>query len=156
VAKLAPGDLAQVLSKLPKQNNENIIVGFENADDAGVFRLNDETALVQTVDFFTPVADEPEIYGRIAAINSLNDIYAMGGTPLTALSLVCYPQKGDWEILGQILLGGQKMLNEENVVVLGGHSVDDQEIKFGYAVTGVINPKQVIKNSGARAGRFWY
>lgn len=152
MAKLAPGDLAQVLGKLPKQNNENVIVGFETADDAGVYRLNDETALVQTVDFFTPVADEPEIYGRIAAVNSLNDIYAMGGVPISALSLVCYPQKGDWEVLGQILLGGQKMLNEENVVVLGGHSVDDQEIKFGYAVTGIVDPKKVIKNSGAKKG----
>jgi selenide,water dikinase len=152
VAKLAPSDLAQVLSKLPKQNNENVIVGFETSDDAGVFRLNDETALVQTVDFFTPVADEPEIYGKIAAINSLNDVYAMGGTPLTALSLVCYPQKGDWEILGQILLGGQKMMNAENVVVLGGHSIDDQEMKFGYSVTGIVDPKKVIKNSGAKAG----
>ena len=152
MAKLAPSDLAQVLSKLPKQNNENVIVGFETSDDAGVFRLNDETALVQTVDFFTPVADEPEIYGQIAAINSLNDIYAMGGTPITALSLVCFPQKGDWEILEQILLGGQKTMNAENVVILGGHSVDDQEIKFGYSVTGIIEPKRVIKNSGAVPG----
>ena len=152
MAKLAPSDLAQVLSNLPKQNNENVIVGFETADDAGVFRLNNETALVQTVDFFTPVADEPEIYGQIAAINSLNDVYAMGGTPLTALSLVCYPQKGDWEVLGQILLGGQKMMNAENVVILGGHSVDDQEIKFGYAVTGIVDPKRVIRNSEAREG----
>ena len=94
MAKLAPGDLAQVLSKLPKQNDKNIIVGFENSDDAGVYRLNDETALIQTVDFFTPVADDPKIYGQIAAINSLNDIYAMGGIPLTALSIVCYPAKG--------------------------------------------------------------
>jgi selenide,water dikinase len=152
VAKLAPSDLAQVLSKLPKQNNENVIVGFETSDDAGVFRLNNETALVQTVDFFTPVADEPEIYGQIAAINSLNDIYAMGGTPLTALSLVCYPQKGDWDVLGEILLGGQLAMNAENVVVLGGHSVDDQEIKFGYSVTGIVEPNRVIKNSGAKAG----
>lgn len=152
MAKLAPSDLAQVLSKLPKQNSENVIVGFETSDDAGVFRLNNEIALVQTVDFFTPVADEPEVYGQIAAVNSLNDIYAMGGTPLTALSLVCYPQKGDWEVLGQILEGGQKKLNAENVVVLGGHSVDDQEIKFGYSVTGIIDPKRVIKNSTAKEG----
>jgi selenide, water dikinase len=152
VAKLAPGDLAQVLSKLPKQNNENVIVGFETSDDAGVFRLNDETALVQTVDFFTPIADEPEIYGQIAAINALNDVYAMGGTPISALSIVCYPQKGDWDVLGQILLGGQKAMNAENVVVLGGHSVDDQEMKFGYAVTGIVDPKRVIKNSEAKAG----
>jgi selenide, water dikinase len=152
VAKLAPGDLAQVLSKLPKQNNKNVIVGFENADDAGVFRLNDDLALVQTLDFFTPVADEPQIYGQIAAINSLNDIYAMGGTPLTALSIVCYPQKGDWEVLGEILSGGQTALNRENVVVLGGHSVDDQEIKFGYSITGIVEPTKVIANSGSTKG----
>ncbi len=152
MAKLAPGDLAQVLSKLPKQNNENVIVGFDTSDDAGVFRLNDEIALVQTIDFFTPIADEPEIYGQIAAINALNDVYAMGGTPISALSIVCYPQKGDWEVLGQILLGGQRAMNAENVVVLGGHSVDDQEMKFGYAVTGIVDPKRVMKNSEARVG----
>jgi len=152
VAKLAPGDLAQVLSKLPKQNSENVIVGFENSDDAGVFRLTDDTALVQTLDFFTPVADDPEIYGRIAAINSLNDVYAMGGTPMSALSIVCYPQKGDLDVLGEILAGGQKAMNEAGVVVLGGHSVDDKEMKFGYAVTGVIHPDRVITNAGARPG----
>ena len=152
MAKLAPSDLAQVLSKLPKQINKNIIVGYETADDAGVFRLDDERALVQTVDFFTPVADDPEIYGQIAAVNSLNDVYAMGGTPLTALSIVCYPQKGDWETLGQILEGGQKKMNAEGVVILGGHSVDDKEIKFGYSVTGIVDPKGVITNSGAKPG----
>lgn len=152
MAKLAPGDLAQVLSKLPKQNNENVIVGFENADDAGVFRLNDQTALVQTLDFFTPVADDPRTYGQIAAINSMNDVYAMGGTPMTALSIVCYPQKGDWEILGEILAGGQAALNDENVVVVGGHSVDDAEIKFGYSITGIVEPEKVIPNSGAKKG----
>ena len=153
MAKLAPSDLAQVLSKMPAQNfSTDVLVSFETSDDAGVFRLNETTALVQTVDFFTPVADEPEIYGRIAAVNSLNDVYAMGGTPLSALSIVCYPQKGDWEVLGEIMLGGQKALNEENVVVIGGHSVDDQEIKFGYAVTGVINPNKIVRNSGAKAG----
>ena len=152
MAKLAPGDLAQVLSKLPKQNSENVIVGFDKSDDAGVFRLNDDTALVQTLDFFTPVADDPEIYGQIAAINSLNDVYAMGGTPLSALSIVCYPQTGDWDILGQILAGGQKALNAENVVVIGGHSVDDKEMKFGYAVTGIIHPDKVVTNAGAKSG----
>ncbi len=152
MAKLAPDDLAQVLSKLPKQNNENVIVGFDNSDDAGVFRLNDDMALVQTLDFFTPVADEPEVYGRIAAVNSLNDVYAMGGTPLTALSIVCYPQTGDWDVLGEILRGGQKALNEENVVVLGGHSVDDQEMKFGYSITGTVDVNRVITNSGAKDG----
>jgi selenide,water dikinase len=152
VAKLAPGDLAQVLGKLPLQPGENVIVGFENSDDAGVFRLSDEVALVQTIDFFTPVADDPETYGRVAAINSLNDVYAMGGRPVTALSMVCYPQKGDWDVLGRILLGGQSALNEAGVVVIGGHSVDDQEMKFGYAVTGLIHPDRVITNGGARPG----
>ena len=152
MAKLAPSDLAQVLSKLPAQNSENVIVGFENSDDAGVFRLSDDMALVQTLDFFTPVADDPEIYGQIAAINSLNDVYAMGGTPISALSIVCYPQKGDWDVLGKILLGGQKAMNLEGVVVIGGHSVDDAEMKFGYAVTGLIHPDRVVTNAGAKAG----
>ncbi len=152
MAKLAPGDLAQVLSKLPKQSNENVIVGFDTADDAGVFRLSDSVALVQTVDFFTPVADDPETYGRAAAVNSLNDIYAMGGTPISALSIVCYPQKGDWEVLGSILAGGQAAMNEEGVVVIGGHSVDDQEMKFGYAVTGTIHPDRIVTNAGAKPG----
>lgn len=151
MAKLAPRDLAQVLSKLPSQDfSPNVLVGFETSDDAGVFQLTDDIALVQTVDFFTPIADEPEIYGRIAAVNSLNDIYAMGGSPISALSIVCYPQKGDWEILSKIMLGGQSALNEENVVVLGGHSVDDQEIKFGYAVTGTVDSKRIMRNSGAQ------
>jgi selenide,water dikinase len=152
VAKLAPGDLAQVLSKLPPQPNENVIVGYDKADDAGVLRLTDETALVQTVDFFTPVADDPFIYGQVAAINSLNDVYAMGGTPLSALSIVCFPQSGDFEILGKILEGGQAAMNKEGVVVIGGHSVDDPEMKFGYAVTGTVHPKRVISNAGARPG----
>lgn len=153
MAKLAPSDLAQVLSKLPKQNfSKDVIVGFETSDDAGVFKMSEDIALVQTIDFFTPIADEPELYGQIAAVNSLNDVYAMGGIPISALSIVCYPQKGDWEVLEKILLGGQQMMNSENVVVIGGHSVDDQEIKFGYAVTGIIHPEKVVKNSGAKEG----
>ncbi|MDQ6786127.1 MAG: selenide, water dikinase SelD [Acidobacteriota bacterium] len=138
---------------MPSQHfSPDVLVGFETSDDAGVFRLSDDLALVQTIDFFTPIADDPETYGRIAAINSLNDIYAMGGTPISALSIVCYPQTGDWNILGKIMKGGQQALNEENVVVLGGHSVDDKEIKFGYAITGIIEPKRVIKNSSAKKG----
>ncbi|MDQ3820775.1 MAG: selenide, water dikinase SelD, partial [Acidobacteriota bacterium] len=153
MAKLAPRDLAQVLGALPPQpHNNDVIVGYDMADDAGVFRLRDDVALVQTVDFFTPVADDPEIYGRVAAINSLNDVYAMGGRPLTALAIVCYPQKEDLEVLGQILRGGQMAMNEAGVVVLGGHSIDDAEIKFGYAVTGIVDPNKVITNAGAKAG----
>lgn len=129
-----------------------MLVGYETSDDAGVFRLNDNLALVQTVDFFTPIVDKPSVYGQIAAINSLNDIYAMGGIPVSALSIVCYPQKEDFNVLGEILAGGQKALNAENVVVLGGHSVDDREMKFGYAVTGIIDPKSIVKNSGAKPG----
>lgn len=153
MAKLAPRDLARVLSSLPPQpHNDDLIVGYENADDAGVFRLREDLALVQTVDFFTPVADDPEVYGRIAAINCLNDIYAMGGKPLTALSIVCYPQREDLDVLGHILRGGQVAMNQEGVLVLGGHSVDDAEIKFGYAVTGVIDPGKVITNANAKPG----
>lgn len=153
MAKLAPRDLAQVLSKLPSQiRNDNVLVGYDLADDAGVFRLREDVALVQTVDFFTPIADDPEVYGRIAAINSLNDVYAMGGKPLTALAVVCYPQKEELETLGQILRGGQLAMNEAGVSVLGGHTVDDAEIKFGYAVTGIVHPERIVTNAGAQPG----
>jgi selenide,water dikinase len=141
------------LSKLPAQPaNENVLVGYDLASDAGVFRLRDDVALVQTVDFFTPIADDPQVYGRIAAVNALNDVYAMGGTPLTALSIVCYPQKEDFGVLGEILAGGQAAMNEEGVIILGGHSIDDAEIKIGYAVTGIIDPKRVITNAQAQPG----
>lgn len=153
MAKLAPRDLAQVLGSLPAQPlNPNVIVGYDKADDAGVFQLRDDIALVQTVDFFTPVADDPEIYGRVAALNALNDVYAMGGKPISALAIVCYPQKEDMEVLGLILRGGQMAMNEAGVMVLGGHSIDDAEIKFGYAVTGLVHPQKVITNAGARPG----
>lgn len=153
MAKFSPSDLAQVLRKLPLQpTNENVLVGYDLADDAGVFRLREDVALVQTVDFFTPVADDPFIYGQVAAINSLNDIYAMGAVPITALSIVCYPQKEDLEVLGEILRGGQSAMNEAGVVILGGHTVDDSEIKIGYAVTGLVEPARVITNAQAKPG----
>lgn len=153
MAKLAPRDLAQVLGALPQQPFSNdVLVGYDMADDAGVFRLRDDVALVQTVDFFTPVADEPEVYGRVAAVNALNDIYAMGGKPLTALAIVCYPQKEEMAVLGQILRGGQLAMNEAGVFILGGHSIDDAEIKFGYAVTGIINPARIVTNANAQPG----
>jgi selenide,water dikinase len=153
VAKLAPSDLAQVLGALPAQPlNHDVLVGYDMADDAGVFRLRDDVALVQTVDFFTPVADDPEIYGRVAANNALNDVYAMGGKPLTALAIVCYPQKEEMEVLGAILRGGQMAMNEAGVFVLGGHSIDDAEIKFGYAVTGIVHPSRVVTNANAQPG----
>jgi selenide,water dikinase len=152
VAKLAPSDLAQVLGKLPKQNTKDIVVGYENSDDAGVFRLTDEIYLVQTLDFFTPIADDPETFGRIAAVNALNDVYAMGGTPKTALSIVCYPQKGDFGVLGEILKGGHEALIEEDVAIVGGHSVDDSEIKIGYSITGTVDIAELTTNSGAVPG----
>jgi selenide,water dikinase len=129
-----------------------VIVGFDTADDAGVYRLSDTVALVQTVDFFPPIADDPETYGRIAANNAMNDVFAMGGKPISALTMVCYPQKGDLDVLGQILRGGQAAMNEAGVTILGGHSIDDAEIKFGYAVTGLIDPSKVITNAGAQPG----
>jgi selenide, water dikinase len=142
------------LSGLPKQpRDENLIVGFDTADDAGVYRLRDDLALVQTVDFFTPIVDDPYEYGRIAALNSINDVWAMAGTPLTALAITCFPKKGvDPSILTQIMRGGLETLNQHGVTLIGGHSVDNEQIMFGYAVTGLIDPNKVAKNSGAREG----
>jgi len=130
-----------------------VIVGFETSDDAGVYRLNESTALIQTVDFFTPIVDDPYLFGSIAAANALSDIYAMGGKPLTAMNIVCYPAKdGDLETLRQILHGGADKVAEAGAVVLGGHSVEDREPKYGLAVTGVVAPNQVITNRTARPG----
>jgi selenide,water dikinase len=142
------------LSGLPPQpNNENVLVGFDKADDAGVYRLRDDLAIVQTVDFFTPIVDDPFIYGQIAALNSINDVWAMAGTPLTALAITCFPKKGvDPEILGGIMRGGLETLNKFGVTLIGGHSVDSQQIMFGYAVTGVIDPSKIATNAGARPG----
>jgi selenide, water dikinase len=146
--------LAQVLSGLPKQPADpNLIVGFDTADDAGVYRLRDDLALVQTLDFFTPIVDDPYDYGRIAALNSINDVWAMAGTPITAMAITCFPKKGvDPAILGEIMRGGLETLNKYGVTLVGGHSVDNEQIMFGYSVTGVIHPDNVATNSGARAG----
>jgi selenide,water dikinase len=131
----------------------NLIVGIETADDAGVYRLSETLALVQTVDFFTPIVDDPFDYGRIAALNSINDVWAMGGVPLTALAVTCFPKKGvDFQILAEIMRGGLQVLTENKVALVGGHSVDNQQIMFGYAVTGTIDPRRVVTNRGARAG----
>jgi selenide,water dikinase len=144
--------LDQVLAGLPRQANENVIVGFDTADDAGVYRLTAECALVQTVDFFTPIVDDPRTFGAIAAANALSDVYAMGGVPLTSLSIVAYPAKGDLDDLGDILRGGAEKMQEAGCVIVGGHSVADDEIKFGYAVTGRVHPDRVWTNAGARPG----
>ena len=129
-----------------------MLVGFDKADDAGVYKISADQALVQTVDFFTPIVDDPYTFGQIAATNSLSDVYAMGGRPLSALAIVCFPEKGDLDVLEQILAGGLSKMMEAGCVVIGGHSVRDPEIKFGYSVTGMIHPEQVWSNSGARPG----
>jgi selenide,water dikinase len=144
--------LDTVLSALPRITNENVLVGFDTRDDAGVYLLAPDLALVQTVDFFTPIVDDPFTYGAIAAANALSDVYAMGGRPISALSILSYPVKGDLNDLGQILKGGAEKMREAGCVVIGGHSVNDDEIKFGYAVTGTVDPARVKTNAGARAG----
>ena len=129
-----------------------MLVGFDTNDDAGVYRLTDDLALVQTVDFFTPIVDDAYLYGQIAAANSLSDVYAMGGRPISALSIVGFPDKGDPDVMEQIILGGLSKMAEAGCSVIGGHSIRDDDIKFGYAVTGVINPQRVWRNVGAQPG----
>ncbi len=143
-----------MLSGLERQPfDPNLLVGFDKADDAGVYRLRDDLALVQTLDFFTPIVDEPFDYGRIAALNSINDVWAMGGTPVTAMAITCFPKKGvDFAILKEIMRGGLSVLTENKVALVGGHSVDNEQIMFGYSVTGVIDTNHVATNAGARPG----
>ena len=137
---------------MPRWADENVLIGFDTADDAGVYKLTAELALVQTVDFFTPIVDDPETFGAIAAANALSDVYAMGGRPVSSLSILAYPAKGDLDDLRAILKGGAGKMHEAGCSILGGHSVADDEIKFGYAVTGVIHPDRVKANAGARPG----
>jgi selenide, water dikinase len=141
-----------VLGKLARQHDPNVLVGFDHADDAGVYQISPDQALVQTVDFFTPVVDDPYTFGQIAATNALSDVYAMGGRPLTSLALVCFPEKADLEILERILAGGLSKMIEAGCTVIGGHSIRDDETKFGYAVTGLVHPKKILANSGAQPG----
>jgi selenide,water dikinase len=141
-----------VLSRLPRQIDSNVLVGFDTYDDAGVYRLSDELAMVQTVDILTPIADDPYVYGQIAAANSLSDVYAMGGRPVSALSIVCFPPQGDTDTLGEILRGGLDKMIEAKCTIVGGHSIRDDELKFGYAVTGVIHPQRIWRNIGAQPG----
>jgi selenide,water dikinase len=151
-AKLSPSLLDAVLKRLPPQADPNVIVGFEASDDAAVYRLTDDLALVQSVDFFTPIVDDPELFGQIAAANALSDIYAMGGRPISALAIVAFPAASPPEILEQILRGGLSKMAEANCTVVGGHSIRDDELKFGYAVTGTIHPQKIWKNIGAQPG----
>ena len=140
------------MRRLPRPADPNVLVGFDTNDDAGVYLLGEGLALVHTIDFFTPIVDDPFVYGQIAAANSLSDIYAMGGRPVSSLSVVGFPEKGDAEILEQIMRGGLEKMAEARCSVIGGHSIRNEDLLFGYAVTGVINPHQVWRNVGAHAG----
>jgi selenide,water dikinase len=144
--------LDSVLRRLPRPTDPNVLVGFDTNDDAGVYLVSPEIALVQTVDFFTPIVDDPHTFGQIAAANSLSDVYAMGGKPISALSLVGFPEKGDPEILEQIIRGGLAKMAEAKCSVIGGHSIRNEDIQFGYAVTGLIHPQRVWRNVGVRTG----
>jgi selenide,water dikinase len=151
--KLGPRDLGSLLQGLPRSDGEALMVGFDTSDDAAVYRLSDELAIVSTVDFFTPIVDDPYDFGRIAAANALSDVYAMGGTPLTALNLVAYPLESlGGGALREILRGGADAAREAGVALVGGHSIDDPEPKYGMAVTGTVHPEHLVRNSTARAG----
>jgi selenide,water dikinase len=147
-----PTVVGKALAMLPPRHDPRVLVDTSTADDAGVYKLTDDIALVQTVDFFTPIVDDPYTYGRIAAANSLSDVYAMGGKPLTALNIVCYPAKLDPQGLGLILSGGQERATAAGVAVVGGHTVMDKELKYGMAVTGMVHPDKIVTNAAAQPG----
>jgi len=155
-SKLSPKILDRALKAVPRVTNEHVLVGYDTADDAGVYDLTQPggtpLAMVQTVDFFTPIVDDPYTFGGIAAANALSDIYAMGGRPVTALSLVVFPGKGEIRDLEQILKGGADKIHESGAVILGGHSISEDEVKFGYAVTGLIDPRRILTNASAKPG----
>jgi selenide,water dikinase len=150
---VGPEDLDQILKDLPIPKDPRVLVGLDTSDDAGIYQLSEEVALVQTVDFFTPIVDDPFTFGQIAVANALSDVYAMGGTPLTGMNLVAYPTKDlSSSILKEILLGGLSKMKEAGVALVGGHSIEDPEIKYGLAVTGVVHPDKFLTNAKARAG----
>lgn len=150
---MGPGDLSDILEGLPLSKHPNLLVGLEAADDAGVYKLSERLAIIQSVDFFTPIVDDPHLFGQIAAANALSDIYAMGGKPLTAMNIVCFPtEKFNKSVLKEILTGGVAKLHEADCLLIGGHTVDDTELKYGLAVTGTVHPKKIMTRSRARAG----
>lgn len=151
-SKIGPEVLSDILFDLPSVEDQNLIVGFEKSDDASVYKLTDEIAMIQTLDFFTPMVEDPYIFGQIAAANSLSDVYAMGGTPKTAMNIVCFPKKMDISILGEILKGGAQKVVEAGAVLSGGHSIHDPEIKYGLSVTGIAHPDKILKNHGCQSG----
>ncbi|WP_281168347.1 selenide, water dikinase SelD [Psychrilyobacter atlanticus] len=149
---MGPGVLSEVLAHIPKVYDENLLIGFDSADDAAVYKVSKDMALIQTLDFFTPIVEDPYTYGKIAAANSLSDVYAMGGDVLTALNIVCFPEKLDPNILGEILRGGAEKVMESGGILSGGHSVNDENPKYGLSVTGVVHPDKVIANNTCKAG----
>lgn len=151
-AKLGPDLLSSVLDKLPKRKDSNLLVGFDCSDDAAVYKLTDNLAIVQTLDFFPPMIDDPYIFGQIAAANALSDIYAMGGEVKIALNIVCFPEKMDLNILGKIMQGGNEKVEEAGGILAGGHSINDEGVKYGLSVTGVIDPNKIYKNNGCQEG----
>ncbi|MCB0727918.1 MAG: selenide, water dikinase SelD [Ignavibacteriae bacterium] len=151
-AKIFPDILSETLKDIKWATNENVLVGFEGKDDAGVYKINDKLALIHTTDFFTPVVDDPFIFGQIAAANALSDVYAMGGVPINALNILAFPQKEDLSILREILKGGSDKINESGAVIIGGHSIDITNIVYGMAVTGTIDPENIKGNNTAKPG----
>lgn len=151
-AKLGPGILARVLEKIPKTWDENLMIGYDSSDDAAVYKLTEDLAVVQTLDFFPPMVEDPYTFGQIAAANALSDIYAMGGDVKTALNIVCFPENWDLNILGQIMLGGGEKVKEAGGVLAGGHSIADADVKYGLSVMGTIHPDKVFANNGCQAG----
>lgn len=151
-AKIGPEVLAQVLCQLPKIDDKNLIVGIETSDDAAVYKINDDTAIIQTLDFFTPIVDDPYTFGQIAAANALSDVYAMGGEPILALNIVCFPDCLDIRILGEILKGGADKVKEAGAVTVGGHSIHDNEPKYGLSVMGRVHPNKVLPNANSKPG----
>ncbi|GAG21171.1 unnamed protein product, partial [marine sediment metagenome] len=141
------------MCRLPLVDDPNLLVGLERGDDAGVYKLNDDLAIIQTIDFITPIVDDPYTFGQIAAANALSDVYAMGGKPLTAMNVVCFPiQNQDISVLGEILRGGWDKLREAEVALVGGHSIEDPELKYGLSVTGVVHPTKMVTKEGAKTG----
>ncbi|MGL5099450.1 MAG: selenide, water dikinase SelD, partial [Fusobacteriaceae bacterium] len=149
---MGPEVLSEIISDLPRVEDKNLIVGYDKSDDAAVYKLSDDIAIIQTLDFFTPMVDDPYIFGQIAAANSLSDVYAMGGIPKTAMNIVCFPEKSHISILKEILRGGAEKIQESGAVLSGGHSVHDPETKYGLSVTGIAHPDKILKNHGSKVG----
>ena len=151
-AKLGPGMLKSVLEKIPNKFDENLLIGFDSSDDGAVYKLTEDIAIIQTLDFFTPIVEDPYTFGKIAAANALSDIYAMGGEVKVALNIVGFPEKMDGEILGEILRGGAEKVHEAGGVVSGGHSINDPEPKYGLSVTGIVHPSKILPNNNCKIG----